>query len=52
MEKYNVGDVLTPYPGGGDHGRCLRCKRVGLTVIDVPQEAPQKPVGWRKIPEE
>lgn len=51
MEKYQIGDTLTPFPGGGSYGRCLRCKRTGLKVIEIPREEPTKPVGWNKIPE-
>lgn len=52
MEKYKVGEILMPYPGGGNYGRCMRCKRVGLQVMEIPKEVPQQPVGWRHIPEE
>ena len=51
MEKYTVGEILQPYPGGGKYGVCLRCKRSGLKVIEIPRIAPTKPVGWSKIPE-
>jgi len=51
MEKYVLGDVLNPYPGGGSYGVCLKCKRTGLTVIEVPPVEPDKPVGWSKISE-
>jgi hypothetical protein len=51
MEKYSVGDILNPFPGGGDYGKCLKCKRSGLVVMEVPRVEPTKPVGWSKIPE-
>lgn len=51
MEKYALGDVLQPYPGGGNYGTCLKCKRGGLQVIAIPRVDPIKPVGWNKIPE-
>jgi hypothetical protein len=51
MEKYVIGDVLDPYPGGGNYGKCLKCGRPGMKVIEVPRIAPTKPVGWNKIPE-
>lgn len=51
MEKYEVGQILKPFPGGGNYGRCLRCKRTGLKVIEVPRLEPIKPVGWNKLPE-
>ena len=51
MEKYVLGDVLNPFPGGGDYGRCLKCKRTGLVVVEVPKPIPEKPVGWRSVPE-
>jgi hypothetical protein len=49
--RQNINDVLKPYPGGGEYGRCLRCKRTGLRVKEIPKKAPEKPVGWREIPE-
>jgi hypothetical protein len=52
MEKYAVGDVIHPFPGGGTYGRCLRCTREGLQVIEVPKVLPTKPKGWAKIPTE
>lgn len=52
MEKYNLGDVLQPFPGGGTYGRCLRCKRTGLVVVEVPKEEPILPIGWVEIPKE
>lgn len=52
MERYVVGDILQPYPGGGMYGRCLKCKRTGLRVIEVPKLEPIKPVGWHNIPED
>jgi hypothetical protein len=51
MEKYSVGDVLHPFPGGGDYGKCLKCGRSGLVVMEVPRVEPTKPVGWSKISE-
>jgi hypothetical protein len=52
MEKYVVGDIIKPFPGGGDYGRCLRCHREGLQVVEVPVQTPTKPKGWAKIPTE
>lgn len=46
-----MGDLLEPFPGGGTYGRCLKCKRTGLQVIEVPERSSVKPVGWRKVPE-
>ena len=51
MEKYIVGDILQPFPGGGDYGKCLKCNRGGLRVIEIPRVGPTKPTGWRKVPE-
>lgn len=51
MEQYTMGDILHPYSGGGNYGRCLKCKRGGLEVIEVPRAETIKPVGWNKIPE-
>lgn len=52
MEKFSVGDILKPFAGGGTFGRCLKCKRTGLRVVEVPQEPLKRPRGWAKIPEE
>jgi len=52
MEQYHLGDILKPFPGGGIYGRCLKCKRTGLEVIEVPKEEPILPVGWQEIPKE
>lgn len=51
MEQYKIGDVLQPFAGGGTYGRCLRCKRTGLRVVEIPKDEPIKPVGWNRIPE-
>lgn len=51
MEKYKVGEVINPYPGGGNYGRCLKCGRTGMRVVEVPRIEPTKPVGWTKVPE-
>lgn len=47
-----MGEIIKPYPGGGNYGRCLRCGREGLQVIEIPKYAPEKPKGWSKIPTE
>jgi len=52
MEKFSVGDILKPFPGGGNYGLCLKCKRPGLRVEEIPEEKPIPPRGWRVIPEE
>jgi len=52
MEQYEIGQTLQPFPGGGNYGYCLRCKRSGLVVVEVPKEEAKKPVGWRDIPKE
>lgn len=50
MEKYSVGEILEPYPGGGNYGKCIRCKKPGMKVIEIPKTKPAKPVGWAKLP--
>lgn len=50
MEKYSVGEILQPYPGGGNYGKCLRCKKPGMRVVEIPKAKPVKPVGWNRIP--
>jgi hypothetical protein len=45
-EKYDVGQELIPYPGGGGYGQCFKCKKTGVIVIAVPQPTPAKVVGW------
>jgi hypothetical protein len=45
-EKYDVGQELIPYPGGGQYGYCWRCKKKGVIVIKVPQEKVKRPIGW------
>lgn len=52
VDQFPLGMVLQPFPGGGDHGRCLRCHKEGLEVIEVEKKEPIKPIGWAKIPEE
>lgn len=47
---FKVGYLMLPFPGGGDYGRCLRCRRPGLKIVVVPQEPVKKPVGWSKVP--
>jgi hypothetical protein len=50
---YNVGYVMMPYPGGGDYGKCLRCRRTGrMKIVEIPQTPIKKPVGWSKISKE
>jgi len=51
IDKHELGQIMLPYAGGGNYGRCLKCKRGGLRVTDVPIEKAKTPVGWRKIPE-
>ena len=48
-EKYDRGEVIMPYPGGGNYGRCLSCKREGLEIQNVPKVEIKIPVGWRNI---
>ena len=45
-----VGEMLTPYPGGGEWGRCWRCKNEGLQVIEIPTFKPATPNGWTSVP--
>lgn len=47
-----IGEQLQPYPGSGNYGRCLRCQRETLVVVEIPEEPLKKPVGWTKIPEQ
>jgi len=49
---FPLGELMTPYPGGGDHGVCLKCGKGGLRVIEVEELQPKKPKGWTKISEE
>ena len=51
MEQYVVGDILRPFSGGGDYGTCLKCRRTGLRVIEVPRVESTESVGWRNISE-
>ena len=51
LDQHPLGETLMPFPGGGEFGRCLRCHRGGLLVIEVEEPKPKKPVGWSKIPE-
>jgi hypothetical protein len=50
--NHNINDILKPYPGGGNYGRCLRCKRAGLRVREIPAREPTRPEGWREIPDQ
>jgi hypothetical protein len=52
MVRHVVGEVIQPYAGGGDYGRCKRCQRTGLKVVEIPAQQPIKPKGWSKIPTE
>jgi hypothetical protein len=52
MPIYVVGDVIQPYAGGGDYGRCVFCDKPGLRVVELPIAAANKPKGWAKIPTE
>ena len=50
--NFELGMMLKPYPGGGNYGHCLKCKRTGtLMVIELPPPAPPiLPMGWTKHP--
>ena len=50
--NHNINDVLKPYAGGGNYGHCLRCKRTGLRVREIPKKTPVTPEGWREIPDQ
>lgn len=50
MEKYQIGDMLRPFPGGGSYGKCLKCMREGLRITEIPKVEPIPPKGWRNIP--
>lgn len=50
FDKHIVGETIKPYPGGGGYGRCRKCKREGLQIVEVPKIEPTKPAGWHKIP--
>ena len=52
MEKYILGDIIKPFAGGGTYGRCLRCQKEGLQIVEVPQTKLVKPKGWSKLPTE
>ena len=52
LNEFSLGTVLMPFPGGGEHGRCLRCHKHGLEVVEVEEPKPKMPQGWTKIPEE
>jgi hypothetical protein len=45
-EKYDVGQELIPYAGGGSYGYCWRCKKKGVIVIRVPNFEIKKAHGW------
>lgn len=34
IQDLNLGEVITPAPGGRGYGVCLFCKKPGLKVID------------------
>jgi ribosomal protein L37E len=50
MRQHEVGQILMPYEGGGDYGRCLRCGKEGLRVETIPHPVVRKPKGWAKVP--
>lgn len=52
MTSYVVGDIIQPYAGGGNYGRCLGCDRTGLRIIELPVQKAPAPKGWAKIPTE
>jgi hypothetical protein len=49
MEQYQVGEVIYPYAGGGNYGKCGRCGRDGLQVIEIPVPKIINPIGWHDI---
>lgn len=50
MEQYVIGQVLQPYPGGGNYGYCIKCQKQGMRVIEIPKPVIKMPVGWKEIP--
>jgi len=48
--QVHKGDIITPYPGGGNYGRCHFCRRPGLRAIEERVTPKRGPVGWRNIP--
>lgn len=49
---YLVGQVLKPFAGGGNYGKCLRCRKSALKITKIPEAEPIKPIGWHNIPKE
>lgn len=41
-----VGTVIQPYAGGGNWGRCVKCKRAGLRAKTALEIEKKGPVGW------
>jgi len=50
MDNYIEGQKIYPYSGGGKFGRCLKCDRAGLMIIEVPKPKTNKPIGWTEVP--
>lgn len=42
------GQVIMPYAGGGNWGRCLFCRKAGLRATEEIPRKKKEPVGWRR----